>query len=74
MPFFAVERGQRIAVVLVVFYTMLALWCAAGYAFVRVDFIAKALTKYGRYIIPGALMGLGLYIIWTSGCFSVLTQ
>jgi cadmium resistance protein CadD (predicted permease) len=50
------------AVTLVVFYLLLAIWCFIGWAFVRVPFVAKTITDYGRFIVPALLVGLGLYI------------
>jgi cadmium resistance protein CadD (predicted permease) len=62
-PLFATADASQLAIVLVVFYLMLALWCWCGYLIARQPFVAIVLRRYGRWIVPFVLMALGVYIL-----------
>jgi cadmium resistance protein CadD (predicted permease) len=70
-PLFAASLGWRIAVTLVVFYILLVVWCVLSYALVSVPWLAEAITTRGSYVVPGLLMGLGVYILWSNDCFDL---
>lgn len=49
-----------------VFYAMLVLWLYVISTFVSFRFVAVAINKYGDYVIPVALILLGVYILWSA--------
>eukprot|EP01116_Phalansterium_solitarium_P014523 TRINITY_DN32230_c0_g1_i1.p1 TRINITY_DN32230_c0_g1~~TRINITY_DN32230_c0_g1_i1.p1 ORF type:complete len:321 (+),score=-19.61 TRINITY_DN32230_c0_g1_i1:161-1123(+) len=74
IPLFAQTAGWEIAVTVGIFLIMLFIWCFAAYLLVSRPFVLKFFEKYGRYIVPFILIGLGLYIIINSHCFPWLAQ
>jgi hypothetical protein len=71
-PLFAASRGWKVVVTLIVFYVMLGLWCTMGYGLIRMPWVAKAMTRYGKFLIPLVFIGIGIYILWVSAPFSVM--
>jgi len=66
LPLFATATGAEIVITLVLFYVLLLVWCVCAYAMVQCPVVADQLSKYGAYIVPFLLMGLGLYVLWGS--------
>ncbi|MFD0677150.1 MULTISPECIES: cadmium resistance transporter [unclassified Paenibacillus] len=54
------------------FFIMLVLWCFLGYKLVKAPVVAKVLEKYGHVAVPIVLIGIGLFILYHSGSFSLL--
>ena len=71
-PLFASSDLPTLIVMLSVFYTLLAVWCYAGYAITRQRMVAHALTHYGHFVVPFVLVGLGVYIIVENGTLTWL--
>ncbi|PTM59612.1 cadmium resistance transport/sequestration family protein [Desmospora activa DSM 45169] len=71
IPFFSSHSGWQIVMILLVFYSMIALWCYAGYKLVHHPLIAKVIQRYGHLIIPFILVGLGFYIFLENDTFSL---
>ncbi|AST91001.1 MULTISPECIES: cadmium resistance transporter [Sutcliffiella] len=72
IPIFASQPISHNAITLIVFFIMLALWCFLGYALVMAPIAAKVLERYGHVAVPIILIGLGLFILYHSGSFSLL--
>ncbi|MED4017660.1 cadmium resistance transporter [Sutcliffiella cohnii] len=72
IPIFASQSISHNAITLIVFFSMLALWCFLGYALVKAPIAAKVLERYGHVTVPIVLIGLGLFILYHSGSFSLL--
>lgn len=70
-PIFAHGGTGQLVIVLIVFFVMVALWCLAGYSLTRIPGIAQILERYGPYLLPLCLMGLGVYILIQSGTVSL---
>ena len=51
-------------VYLLVFAVMTAVWCWAGYSFVRHPAGAALMQRWGHAILPAVLIALGLWILW----------
>jgi cadmium resistance transport/sequestration family protein len=71
-PLFAAIDLASLLVILVVFFIMVALWCAAGFFIGNHPAVKRALDSYGHIIVPFVLIGLGVYIIIESGTLSLL--
>lgn len=63
MPLFASTDGLGLGLTITVFFGMVGVWCYAAYRLARVQAIAKLLTRYGSYLVPFVLMGLGVLIL-----------
>lgn len=72
IPIFASQSNANNVITLIVFFIMLALWCFLGYKLVKAPVVAKILERYGHIAVPIVLIGLGLFILYHSGSFSLL--
>src|SRR5438105_5274955 len=62
-PLFAVSDARRLIVLVAVLYALLAVWCVVGYLIHRHKAVAYTLKRWGHWIVPVVLMGLGIYIL-----------
>lgn len=72
IPFFAAYSTGNIILIVFIFLTLLALWCYAGYVLVRHPLIAQTLERYGHFLVPFVLIGLGIFILFENGTFNHL--
>lgn len=87
-PLFASSSLESLLVILSTFFLMVGVWCVAAYKLTRMGAIADTLTRYGNYLAPFVLIGLGVLILVDShvlespglttialvaGCFCLLT-
>ena len=87
-PLFASSSLETLLVILSTFFLMVGVWCVAAYKLTRMGAIADTLTRYGNYLAPFVLIGLGVLILVDShvlespglttialvaGCFCLLT-
>lgn len=63
VPLFASSNGQRLTVILAVFFVLVGVWCYAAYRLMQVPAIAESLTYYGNQLVPFVLIGLGVLIL-----------
>jgi len=63
-PFFATIGTAQVAVTLVVFAVCVALWCLAGALLTRHKRVTEAISRYGHWLLPGAFILIGLYILY----------
>jgi cadmium resistance protein CadD (predicted permease) len=63
MPMFASTDALGLGITLVVFFGLVGVWCGAAYRLTQVGAIAELLTRYGNYLVPFVLMGLGVLIL-----------
>lgn len=63
VPLFANSTLVNLLVTLIVFFVMVAVWCAIAQALNRHPAIARLLVHYGDRIFPFVLIGLGIYIL-----------
>ena len=66
VPLFASSSGESLVVILSVFFVLVGVWCYAAYQLTRLGAIAEALTRYGNYLVPFVLVGLGVMILLDS--------
>lgn len=63
IPLFASSNLAVLSVTLVVFFVLIAVWCAIAYRLARFPAIAHILTRYSHWLVPFVLIGLGIYIL-----------
>jgi len=59
-------------VILVVFFVFVGIWLGGSYLLLRLPPLAKAISKYGDYLVPVALIGLGIYIFYDTDVLSIV--
>jgi cadmium resistance protein CadD (predicted permease) len=62
-PFFAAIGAGQAVVTLAVFAVGVALWCLAGGLLTRHARVTAAVGRYGHWILPVALILIGLYVL-----------
>jgi cadmium resistance protein CadD (predicted permease) len=72
IPLFAGNDLISLGVILGVFFFMVGVWCAIAYSLTRQPTIARVLSRYGHAIVPFVLIGLGLFIMYERGTFSLI--
>ncbi|MBW4451203.1 MAG: cadmium resistance transporter [Nostoc indistinguendum CM1-VF10] len=72
IPLFAGHNLASLGVILSIFFIMVGVWCAIAYFLSRQPTIAYILSRYGRAIVPFVLIGLGLFIMYERGTFTLL--
>ncbi|MEH2109343.1 cadmium resistance transporter [Nostoc sp.] len=72
IPLFAGHDLASLGVILSIFFIMVGVWCAIAYFLSRQPTIANILSRYGNAVIPFVLIGLGLFIMYDRGTFTLL--
>ncbi|WP_272030314.1 cadmium resistance transporter [Kamptonema animale] len=72
LPLFAGSDGASLAVILTVFFVLIAVWCYIAYLLTSHPVIAKVLTRYAKAIVPFVLIGLGIFILIENGTYRLL--
>lgn len=73
VPLLTTMSGAEKIQMVVVFLIMTYVWCVAGQYLASRPLIAKQLDKYGHVIVPFVLFMLGIFILFESGTFGLLT-
>lgn len=63
VPLFANSSWESLLAILGVFFSMVGVWCYAAYQLTKLPAIAETLTRYGNYLVPFVLIGLGVLIL-----------
>ena len=63
VPLFANSSWESLLVILAEFFLLVGVWCYAAYQLTRLDAIAQTLTRYGNFLVPFVLIGLGTLIL-----------
>ena len=66
IPMFASQTLEANIVTLVIFCSMIAIWCFISYKLIRAPILAKALENNCHIIVPIVLIGLGMFILFRS--------
>ncbi|BDI19204.1 quaternary ammonium transporter [Nostoc cf. commune SO-36] len=72
IPLFAGQDLTSLGVILSIFFIMVGVWCAIAYFLSRQPTIADILSRYGQAAVPFVLIGLGLFIMYERGTFTLL--
>lgn len=63
VPLFANSSWESLLAILGVFFSMVGVWCYTAYRLTQLPVIAETLTRYGNYLVPFVLIGLGVLIL-----------
>ena len=69
VPLFSQAKGAEIAVYVVVYYILLAVWCFVAFLIMKQKHILRVAEKYASVLIPFLFIGLGIYIVVKSDCY-----
>lgn len=72
IPLFANASLPRLLIILMVFVSMVALWCFLAYKFVQLPFVLSILQRWGHLLMPFVLIAIGLSILVESGALALL--
>ncbi|MEH2333211.1 cadmium resistance transporter [Nostoc sp.] len=72
IPLFAGHDLASLGVILSIFFIMVGVWCAIAYFLSRQPTIANILSRYGNAVVPFVLIGLGMFIMYERGTFTLL--
>jgi cadmium resistance protein CadD (predicted permease) len=62
VPFFTINHA-RVWVILLVYASLLLLWCLAGKWLGNHTLVLQSFDRYGHLVVPFVFMGLGIYIL-----------
>jgi cadmium resistance protein CadD (predicted permease) len=73
LPLFAGLSAHpfHVVVTVIIFMSMSLLWCGLCYYLVRCRSVAKAMDRYGDYIVPPFLVALGIYVMYENNTFEL---
>ena len=72
VPVFATRTRPELAVTILVFLLLTAVWCAAGHRLVIHPRIGARLRLHAGRVTPFVFVALGLFILITSRAYSLL--
>ncbi|MEH2443848.1 cadmium resistance transporter [Nostoc sp.] len=72
IPLFAGHDLASLGIILGIFFVMVGVWCAIAYFLSLQPTIANILNRYGNAVVPFVLIGLGLFIMYERGTFTLL--
>ena len=63
VPLFATSDAQALVITLIAFGFLIAVWCALGYYFGKHPAVKRIVDRYGHFLVPFVLIGLGVFIL-----------
>jgi cytochrome bd-type quinol oxidase subunit 1 len=70
IPLFSQAKGAEIAVYVVTYYILLGVWCLVAFLVMKQKHIVRLAQKYADIVVPFLYMGLGVYVVVKSSCYS----
>ncbi|MBW4570841.1 MAG: cadmium resistance transporter [Tolypothrix carrinoi HA7290-LM1] len=71
VPLFANSGFVSFLIIIIIFVALLAVWCYVAEKLTHQRTIAELITRYGSYLVPFVLMGLGAFIVLKSEALSL---
>lgn len=71
IPVFTTSGTPGLLTYIVVFLSLVAVWCLAGHFFARRPLVARALSRWGHILLPVVLVGIGLIILIEGHAFGL---
>ncbi len=71
VPLFANSGFVSFLIIIIIFFLLLAVWCYVAEKLTHQRTIAELITRYGSYLVPFVLMGLGAFIVLKSEALSL---
>lgn len=72
VPLFAGSNFISLLVIITLFLILKGLLCYIAYRLIKNQKIAHIITNYSHKIVPHILIGLGFFIFWKNGTFSLI--
>lgn len=72
VPLFTEMTSAEKTIMMVVFVIMTGVWCLAGWYLSQRPLMAKAIERYGHFIMPVVLLLLGIFILIESDALTLL--
>ncbi|GAX43892.1 cadmium resistance transporter [Tolypothrix sp. NIES-4075] len=72
VPLFANSAFVSFLIIIIIFFALLAVWCYVAEKLTHQRTIAELITRYGSYLVPFVLMGLGAFIVLKSEALSLI--
>jgi cadmium resistance transport/sequestration family protein len=66
VPLFANSDVSALLITLITFAVLIAVWCVVGYYLGSHSAVKRIADRYGHFLVPFVLIGLGIYIIVSS--------
>jgi cadmium resistance transport/sequestration family protein len=73
VPLFAKSNALQLGVTLVIFLSLVGVWCGIAYGFSRHPQIGPRLNRSAHRLVPFVLIGLGIYILLESGSWQLFS-
>lgn len=73
-PLFAIRSAIEIALIVVVFVVLTAVWVAAAHWLVHHQALGAPIRRYGHRVLPFVLIALGVWILYEADTFSLLRK
>ena len=74
IPLFATLTWTNKITMVTSFLVLTLLWCLVAKYFTKHPYVAKVIDKYGHIVTPFVLVALGIYILYESRTFELLTK
>lgn len=71
VPLFANSSFVSFLITIIIFFALLAVWCYVADKLTHQKTIADVITRYGSYLVPFVLMGLGAFIVLKTEALSL---
>jgi len=71
-PMFAISTRAGVALIVIAFAAMTAIWCTTACYLVRHPRLGVPIRRWGRLLLPFVLIALGLYILHAGGSFALM--
>lgn len=71
-PIFATRSAFEIALIGAVFAVLTGVWCVLARSLIAHPTLGAPIRRYGRYVVPFVLIGLGLLVLWEAGSIGLL--
>jgi cadmium resistance protein CadD (predicted permease) len=72
IPLFAQATKSDLAIYAVTYYVLLGGWCFVAWAVMQQGCVLSLAEKYAGWVVPNLYVGLGVWIVVRSGCYSWL--
>lgn len=74
VPLFANSTLSELAIILVTFLVMIAVWCAVAYYLAKHPILSEALARFGHRLVPFVLISLGVFIFIDSETYRLFLR
>ena len=72
VPLFRTQGFEHLPVVAGVFVVLIGVWCALGWQAGQRPVVGRVIRTYSHLLLPYTLIGLGVYVLVTSGSLALL--